>query len=372
MNAIGYAQYQLAGGHRRLARWVIAFTVLTALAFVVWSRTSGGLNAAASAARVPLAITLGILLIIISNIRIGNAIKRDSMLDMSRSHRLMPQTAQAAVLGYIIGPCIPVLAACGVIVLAGTICTLVVGGNPAAWLMACGILLLFAAMSWCLTAASSFTGKPARGEKGKGGFGWVAWVILGPALGTGGAMLVVVPWLAVILSPLIGQTVFAIRRVDQISWAHAAAGAMQVSFAAIFFVAACRRYRRDDLPAFNPRLWLGIVLLIVVGSVIGISRFNSFRPAIFDQALLVLNVAVPATLTLLLLVLAGPLAAAEAEATRWRYRRKAHDPLADESRPSLMSAPALALFVLACVPMLVFTPDLEGISQYMDEFDELN
>jgi hypothetical protein len=372
MNAIAYAQYQLAGGHRKLARWVIAFAVLTALGIVVWMRTGGGLVAAASAARIPLTVTLGVLLVILVNMRIAGAIKRDNMLDMSRSHRLMPQSAPAAILGYLIGPSVPVLAAAGVMVLAGVVCTLVAGGNPAAWLAVCGILLMFALMSWCLTAAGSFSGKPARGEKPKGGIGWVPWVILGPSLGTGGALLVVVPWLAVILSPLIGQTVFSIRRVEQISWAHAASGALQAAFAAVFFAAACRRYRRDDLPAFSARLWLYLMLLIVLGSLIGISRFNDFRPGFFDQATLILNVAVPATLTLLLLMLAAPLGAAESEATGWRYRRNTGDPLADESRPQLRPAMVLVQFLLLCAPLAIFTPDVEGMWQYVAEGASFN
>ena len=53
----------------------------------------------------------------------------------------------------------------------------------------------------------------------------------------------------------------------------------------------------------------------MIGSVVGIARFEAFRPGFFESALLVHNVAVPATLTLLLLLLAGPLSAAEAEAT---------------------------------------------------------
>jgi hypothetical protein len=124
--------------------------------------------------------------------------------------------------------------------------------------------------------------------------------------------------------------------------------------------------------AFSPRLWLGIVLLIVVGSVIGISRFNAFKPAFFDQAFLVLNIAVPATLTLLLLLLAGPLASAEGETTRWRYRLNAGDPLAGESLPAWKSPPTLLLYVVSCTPLMVFTPDLEGISQYLDASEELN
>ena len=258
MNAIGYAQFQLSGGTRRLLRWVLVFVVLTALGLAAWSRTGVGFAAAASSARFPLTLALGILLIFIVNMRIGGAIKRDAMLDMSRSHRLMPQTASAAVLGYIVGPSLPVLAAAGVVVLAGVVCTLRAGGNPATWLMVSGILGVFATMTWCLTAAGSFTGKAGRGQK-RGGIGWLPWVIIGPSLGTGGALLMLVPWLAVVLGPLIGQTVFGIRRVDQITWAHGASGAIQAAFAGIFFVAACRRYRRDDLPAFNAFLWLAIV-----------------------------------------------------------------------------------------------------------------
>src|SRR5688500_4599308 len=268
MNAIGYAQFQLSGGTRRLLRWALAFVVLTALGLAVWSRTGGGFAVAASAARFPLTLALCILLIFIVNMRIGGAIKRDGMLDMSRSHRLMPQTAAAAVVGYIVGSSLPVLAAAGVVVLAGVVCTLGAGGNPATWLMVSGIVGVFAAMTWCLTAAASFAGKAARGQKQRGGIGWLPWVIIGPSFGTGGALLMLVPWLAVVLGPLIGQTVFGIRRVEQITWAHGASGAMQAAFAGIFFVAACRRYRRDDLPAFNAFLWLAIVAMIVVGSIV--------------------------------------------------------------------------------------------------------
>ena len=52
---------------------------LTVLGIVVWTRTSGTLAVAASASRVPLAVTLGVLLVIIANARITAAEDLDAL-----------------------------------------------------------------------------------------------------------------------------------------------------------------------------------------------------------------------------------------------------------------------------------------------------
>lgn len=359
MNAIGYAHYQLNGGTRRLLRWTGAVAVLATIGLMLWSRVMGGLSATAGAARFPLSLALAGLLIILCNIRAGGAVRRDAMLDMSRSHRLMPQSTVSAVLGYIFGPSLPVLAGAGVVVLIGSICAVIAGGNPATWLTICLILVVFAAMTWCFTVAASFGGKDRKG-KPTGGIGWIPWAVLGPLFGTGGLIFAVAPFVAVLLGPLAGRSVFAVRRPDQITWAHLASGAMQVAFATIFFAAACRRYRRDDVPALGAPLWLAVIALIVIASILGIEYFEYFRPGIFDGLDGSPNIAMPATLALLLLLLTAPISANETESTAWRYRRNVGDPFADESKPALASWQVLAAFLLVCMPLAVVRPAFEG------------
>lgn len=359
MNAIGYAHYQLNGGTRRLLRWTAAVAVLATIGLMLWSRVMGGVAATAGAARFPLSLALAGLLVILCNIRAGGAVRRDAMLDMSRSHRLMPQSTTSAVLGYIFGPSLPVLAAAGVIVLIGSICAVIAGGNPATWLTICLILVVFAAMTWCFTVAASFGGKDKKG-KPTGGIGWIPWAVLGPLFGTGGLIFAIAPFVAVLLGPLAGRTVFAVRRPDQITWAHLASGAIQIAFAMIFFAAACRRYRRDDVPALGAPLWLAVIALIVIASILGIEYFDYFRPGMFDGLDGSASVAMPATLALLLLLLTAPVSANESESTAWRYRRNVGDPFADESKPALASWQVLAMFLLLCTPLAVIRPTFEG------------
>ncbi len=364
MNAIGYAHFELNGGTRRLLRWVIAIVALAVVGLAAWSRNRGGFAAAAGDARFPLALTLGILLIVVVNARIGAAIRRDAVLDMSRSHRLMPQPAASAVAGYIVGSSLSVLAGAGTIILIGVACTLAAGGNPATWLFISAVLVMFGAMTWCFTAVASMPGRAARGDKtkGSGGMGWVPWVFIGPAFGTGGSILAVVPAVVVLLGPLIGRTIFTAGSVSDFTWAHGASAAFQAGFAAIFFIAACRKYERDEPPAMDAVLWLGIIALIVGASLVGIARFEAFRPQIFRNAELWHNVAVPATLCLLLLLLPAGLAASERRVLTWRYRRNVGDPLADESRPGISSLVALVAFLAIGATFVIFAPDTEIVS----------
>lgn len=360
MNAVGYAHYQLNGGTRRLVRWVILVGVLAAVWLMVGARSGGGIAAAAAGLRFPASIALGVLLVIFCNIRIAAAVRRDATLDMLRSHRLMPQPTSSAIVGYIVGPALPVLAAAGVVVLIGSTCMVIGGGNPATWLTVTLILTVFAAMTWCFTVAGSLGPKPDKKNRGGGGIGWIPWALIGPAFGSGGLIFVVAPFVAVLLGPLSGRTIFAIRRPDQITWAHLVSGAMHVALAGVFFAGACRRYRRDDVPVLSAPLWLVLVALVVIGSILGIEYFDAFRPGFYSELPSHAATAMPGTLTLLLLLLAAPLLASEWESAAWQLRRRAEDPFAHESRPALLSWQTLGLFVVLCIPLGVVQPDAPG------------
>ena len=354
MNAIGYAHFELNGGLRKVVRWSAGFALLSIAAVASWARYSGGgVASVAQWAQGPLMGAIAVFLILVANLRIAAAVKLDATLNMSRSHRLMPQSPASAVAGYIVGPALAAMSAAGAAFLVGFGMVIFAGGDPLAWMASCALVSIFALLTWCVTVAGGLatTGGKARGS------GWVAWVFIGPMFGRGMGILGLLPGVAVVLGPLIGESAFSLRRPDQITWALGASCLVQLALAALLFGAACRRYARDDRPGISAPAWVGLFAVMVTATLLGIWRFDAFQPTFIrsmDGATPAM--AVPAFLTVLLLLCAGPIQAAEQEAAAYRYRRAAGDELADEFKPSLTAGGFCVLLVAMSAALMVFGP----------------
>lgn len=222
-----------------------------------------------------LALQLGILLLY-GGSAVRNAVRKDVTTGMIASHRLMPISPWQAVAGYVIGACPQVLALALANLLIGILIAGPGGLSPADWVAANALLLLFAVCSWVVIACASLISAKSAGA--------VLIAIILIAI-SGGFLLTLIPAFTVICSPLVGSTVFGIV-MRGAAWSdvlHLSIMA-QLTVTALCYVAAARRYRRDDVLAFSPPLGMLALAVFATISLLGIRNWASLQPMISQVA----------------------------------------------------------------------------------------
>jgi hypothetical protein len=220
----------------------------------------------------------------------------------------MPESAPAAILGYILGPNLLLLSCMSVVLVIGLFIADTAKQDPSGWLAlhcaAAGISL----MMCCLVAfTAQYVPKfnPAL-------FGF----IFGPLAVNVGT---VVPALRVMFSPYTwGFT--SLQRGD-IKVVHIVAFASQIALAVILFIGACRRYRRDDVVPLGfgwgsvlLALWIALTCIGTMGERVWIiGPFNT------DQ---VVGISYVVGVSLAMLIAVGPVSSAASAIARWKDRRK--------------------------------------------------
>ena len=349
--AIGYAHFQLAGGTRAIWRLCIGFLILATVGLGFYARLGGGgAQAAAAASSMPALILLMFALVVLVNGRIGNALKLDNQLDMARSHRLMAVSAPAAILGYMLGPTLPLLCVCGLVVLY-TAGGFIAGGHDlAALIAAVGIIVAFASTLVSLNVLAGTLGKG-------GGMGWIWGVFVGSFFATGGSVFALLPFTLALIVPFSGDvTVFRMRDLSVLSVGHIVGAGTHLLLFAIFFAAACRKWRRPDRPAMSSMLWLAIMGVIVGATLGSVHWYEAMKIGAWTGAYPTPRFTFPGTLTLLVLIAHAAFRSHERQAAAWRLRRNVNDPAADDEKPRLRSWMLLALLVGVIAPMGLLTP----------------
>src|SRR6185503_14151003 len=103
-NAITWANARLRGGWKGYVGITGAYAMVIALVFIYISRM-GAVGTAGPLALCTLLFFINlVILLFLGCTTIGNAIRRDITSGLIASHRLMPVSPAAAVIGYIIGP----------------------------------------------------------------------------------------------------------------------------------------------------------------------------------------------------------------------------------------------------------------------------
>jgi len=158
--------------------------------------------------------------------------------------------------------------------------------------------------------------------KGAGGIVW--FLLISPWFGEGG-VLGVLPGLTVLLSPIIGRSIFELRATWTLEWTHAMALAAQAAVGAICFIGAMRKYRAEQTPLFGPALGLALLAAWVAVSFAGIRQWEEFRPRFLrihmNQGVQILSSILAAMLFALM-----PISAAAREHVQRRWRAMMHDP----------------------------------------------
>jgi hypothetical protein len=343
VNALAWGQFHLRGGWPRFwgfaSFYAIAVGSLMGLAIVAGNASAGAFKYAL------IGVQAGVLVLFIGA-RVGNAIRQDLTSRMIESHRLMPLSPSQAVLGYLLGPAAHPLALVAANMVLGLFLS-AVGGTPAAlWLTANAVLLEFAAFTTIALAFGAFAGK------GSSAAVWVGFFV---SMYSFAAVGFILPAVNVLASPLAGHTVFNLGVTGGEAAAfYAPAAAFHVWIGGVFFLGACRRYRRDDRLALGWDLGLALLAGWIATSAYAIRRWEDYRPGMMREELARADVQFLGSLAAAMLLAIIPLKGAAFVAADFEARRKLADPsLRRRPLPPMVIALAAAALglLLAMVPL---------------------
>lgn len=340
-SAIGWANFQITGGAKR-AIWCMA-GVAVLVPLLIFGSTQiepeGG-NGALRFWFGLLGVTQGAILGLFLPGRVHAAIKRDRASKLIESHRLMPMPASHAIAGYILGPNL-LLLGCSLVVFAlglflaaeaGQSVEMWVGMNVGMGVLALTTCCLVAFLSNWLTRLN-----PA-----------ILLVLIGPLVGIGS--LTVVPALRVMSGSLL-LGIPGVGAGTALTPELLVSFGSLLAFALILFVGACRRYRRDDVPALGfawgfalLALWVGLTLFGILGPEPG-RQWISSR----DRTL---SFVVSTAASMLLAI--GPIASASLASLNWGERKRT-DPHFADRRPMPVAIASVIVFALLSL-LLIASP----------------
>lgn len=270
-NAIGWAHWQLRGGWKRTLWGCLVLAIFLSGLIVASVRLNPRYSRQVlDSWRIGLLWIQAGLLLLFAGSRISAAIRSDLTTRMIESHRLMPIRPLVAVSGYLWGPTLLPASLAAMTFLIGLIVTIASGADLSLWVVPNLILATFAFFCWVAVAFASLQAKGAVGLL------FLPVIALGP---TEGAVMVTLPGLMLLLSPLLGRTIFDSRLPSaELTWAHVASLAAQAYIGAVLYVGAARKYRRSEDTALG--ILPGMLLLAgwVAISMLAIYAWEQFRP----------------------------------------------------------------------------------------------
>ena len=269
-NAIGWAQYRLLGGWRNLISTTGAYALILATLMLAFAH---GLHIPPSRVYemfIYLFFVLQVLVVLIyATSRVSGSIRSDMNSRLIESHRLMPVAPFQAVLGYLFGAPLQAFAVYAVNYVLGAIAISGAGIRQQSWLFSNVILLIFCVFLWTILAFFSFRSNWA--------FGLFVIALVAPLISPI-QLLALVPGLKVLVSPMIGSTIFDLKTGLTIDWAFIFAVAAQVFIGLLYVLAAARRYWRDDEIGFTP-----VMGLLLLGAWVAVSAVEMLYPLEFRQ-----------------------------------------------------------------------------------------
>jgi hypothetical protein len=341
-NPIGWAHLQLRGGMRNTVATTIGYTIIISLLIFATVRFNP-LNAQ----RILSAWVIGLLglqagiLLLFGCLTVGAAVRLDHTSKMIESHRLMPTSAPSAILGYVFGgPCQA---------LAMGLSNFVIGAVVASsaqvafarWAMANAIFVSFVVFVWVVMVFFGFLAQTA--------FRWIVSVFSIAFWMSQGYLLLLLPGVTVLASPLMGHSIFSMRlRGTEMSWEYILSFAAQILIGGICFVGATRKYRRADTQALGADLGLLLLASWIALSFLGMHYWDSFSPTWLpdnaDERRRFL-----ATMIATLLVMIVPMAGAARAQVRWNDHLRVHDIV----MPRRPISPLLIAVVSAVLPLIL-------------------
>ncbi len=351
-NALAWSQFRLKGGPRNLLGVLAIYIAIIGGLILISTRVdpTSAPQALATWTMILLGLQIGILLLLAPSV-IRNAVRKDIDTGMIESHRLMPMTGVTAVVGYVTGP-----SAQAVSLFLATFClglgTAATGGYRVVdWVAVNVVLALFAACVWVVFVLLSMLGKNALG---------VMLGVLFLIAISGESFANLLPGVTILAGPVLGGSIFGIvAGGSSVSSIHLLSFCLQLAVAGLCFLAAARRYCRNDVPAFGRLLGMALVIAWVLASICGMSS------GLGSTALSRMWAAETKGYRMVASILAGtivafvPLAAAVLAEDRWRRRRALDDPALEPHpiAPVLIALVASAILLLLPLAMASLKPD---------------
>lgn len=348
LNPIGWGQFRLLGGLKRTLGLAGAYAGAAFIILLLLYRAMRAdvlLPRFASGALFFFILIQTAILVFIGTNAIKRAIQRDFTTDMISSHRLSAMSGYTATLGYLTGP------TCQCVALSFVnwiICTILSGiaGLTGGFSDLVGPTLMFVVMGCMATFAWSFQALMALCTRGRISVVGV-FVILGflsnleTVWTLPGLALVIPSYLVRTLTSLQSPTRATPQDIPVLTSMFS-----QLALSFTFFLAAARKYTRDDVAAFAGPLGYCLVALCALLAGVGFARVPQspafFAPRIFFNG----NVQIVATFVALAMISVVPVANATRASAEW-VRRKAKDPLFDTRRPRSFVESVLVTVLLA-------------------------
>ena len=269
--AIGMAHYQIAGGLKVLLALMGAYVVVVGsiIGLIIYNTPPSGLRSAMEAFATFLLVMEGIGIVVMGGVRIAGCIRMDLLTNMIESHRQMPISAARAMLGYLFGSTVHVIAVLALNMIVLAIVEGMAGVSFETFVLAQIVLCGFALFVWAFSAMTSLMFRQA-----------MPMIVLFFVFGSCGGMFLrawgLLPGLSLLAAPFLGETIFNLAR-GRITMhaAYPVALTAQAAFAILCFIGACRRYRGSYRTTFN--VLMGILLVAVWGvlSVVAIAVWPS-------------------------------------------------------------------------------------------------
>lgn len=324
-NAIAWAHFQLRGGLKS-GLWFCGVYAAAVIGFYLFSHNAVPRGAGMPSGWITLLLGIQTLsLVIFGASRISAAIRGDITSRMIESHRMMPTSPAMAIAGYLAGGAAQPLMISATTFLLGLLISATAGLQVDRWILSNGVLLLFAAFVWSLIALGSFIST----AKGPMGMGWV-FGVFGVTAFSGGQIAIFLPAVTILLSPLIGSSIFTSRAGTATpSLGYAASLVGQVIIGSLYFTAASRRYRSAELTGFTPAMALGLIVTMSALSIFGIMNWNELHPTFsrrsqFGNDLILIQSTLSIGSMMLLALL--PLAVSSRTYRDWKFRESLNDP----------------------------------------------
>lgn len=342
-NALAWAHFRLRGGWQRT--FTVSGGALALLAILILASVYANPK---NATQTLMGWTTGILtiqaacLILFIPGRINAIIRQDIAAKMLESHRLMPVAPADAVAGYLIGTAMQPLIFSGGLYAMGAVTGGFAGVDLLRWSFANAVLLAFSLFLWVLSSYTSFSLKV--------GSALVFFPMLLPWMSAGN-VLVVLPAMTVLLSPIIGQSVFELRTVSvTLPATYALSFAAQAAFFIIFFIAATRKYRSAGAIGIDTVLGIAVVLAWVAITCAGMREWEDLRPRTWPIREASPEVKIVASIATGMLLAIACVAANALERVRWRRHEALRDPAAMRRPTNVIIAIAIVTAALLFIP----------------------
>jgi hypothetical protein len=283
------------------------------------------------------------VLLLFAASRVTAAVRLDISTRMIESHRLMPAGPGSAIAGYLVGASSQGLCLAAATFVLGVFAAAGAGLPLERWLYANLILGLFSVFTWVVLAYFAFFARLPF---------FLVLLPIGAFWLTQGAVLSAVPALAVLCSPFLGWSVFAMRTTGM-EYPYGVAAVAQLGIGALFFEAARRKYRREDAVGIGPVLGLLLLAGFVGVSWAGLWQWDDFGPRYLRNAWVPQDVQVICSLLCVMLLATVPVTAA-ARQDADRHRRLMSSNPHDERPPSGLPDLLVVALAAAAISVLVW------------------